>query len=78
MAEEDPEALKPPTEEQATEERVVQDEGSALPANEAGCTDDVAAEQPTEENLPAKPKPKLCGICEKEGGRYKCPRCSLP
>lgn len=25
-----------------------------------------------------KPKPKLCGICDKEQGKYKCPRCGLP
>lgn len=30
------------------------------------------------EGLPSKPKPMLCGICEEENGKYKCPRCSLP
>ncbi|KAF3766227.1 hypothetical protein M406DRAFT_346225 [Cryphonectria parasitica EP155] len=25
-----------------------------------------------------KPKPRLCGICEEQEGKYKCPRCSLP
>lgn len=33
-----------------------------------------------EEAAPAKPEPKLCAICEKDEGKYKCPRlgCQLP
>lgn len=31
-----------------------------------------------EEVPPPKPQPKLCGICEKQEGKYKCPRCSIP
>lgn len=31
-----------------------------------------------EEAPPQKPQPKLCGICEKGQGKYKCPRCSIP
>ncbi|KAG6360328.1 hypothetical protein INS49_011385 [Diaporthe citri] len=30
-----------------------------------------------EEVPPPKPQPKLCGICEKQEGKYKCPRCSI-
>lgn len=30
------------------------------------------------EGTPPKPQPKLCGICEKQEGKYKCPRCSIP
>lgn len=33
-----------------------------------------------EEAAPAKPQPKLCGVCDKDEGKYKCPRpgCQLP
>ncbi|KAK1832214.1 protein HIT1 [Podospora conica] len=27
---------------------------------------------------PAKPGPRLCGVCNKEVAKYKCPRCTLP
>lgn len=27
---------------------------------------------------PPRPEPKLCGICEKEVGKYKCPQCLMP
>lgn len=39
-----------------------------------------AVEQEGEEPAPAKPQPKLCGICDKDEGKYKCPRpgCQLP
>lgn len=36
------------------------------------------AEVTSAEEQPAKPKPRVCGICEKDDGKYKCPRCSLP
>lgn len=38
---------------------------------------DIAAEEVTPTPAP-KPQPKLCGICEAEPGKYKCPRCALP
>lgn len=67
-------------EETASEEHVHIVQESALPTDDkVQETDDTAAEQPTAENLlPVKPKPKLCGICENEDAKYKCPRCSLP
>ncbi|KUI60622.1 Protein HIT1 [Cytospora mali] len=57
---------------------------------EPGAEDRQQAPAPAEEAEPVgtaeaidevpqtKPKPKLCGICEKEEAKYKCPRCSLP
>lgn len=32
----------------------------------------------TDEVPQTKPKPKLCGICDKVEAKYKCPRCALP
>jgi len=26
---------------------------------------------------PARPDPKLCGVCSKEFGKYKCPQCFM-
>lgn len=37
-----------------------------------------ATAEAIEELTPPKPQPKMCGICEKEPGKYKCPRCSIP
>lgn len=37
-----------------------------------------ATTETVDEVPPPKPQPKLCGICEKEPGKYKCPRCSIP
>lgn len=67
-------------EEKASEEHIVQGgEESVIPTDKViGADDATAAEQLEADNLPEKPKPKLCGICEKEDGKYKCPRCSLP
>lgn len=51
-------------------------EAAAAPAEaeaEPGSTADETEEVPQ-----ARPAPKLCGICEKEEAKYKCPRCSLP
>ena len=52
------------------------DRQEAAPAEAAPeSTADTIDEVP--QTLP-KPAPKLCGICEKEEAKYKCPRCSLP
>lgn len=37
-----------------------------------------AVENQALKELPAKPKTSLCGVCEGEKGKYKCPKCSLP
>lgn len=43
-------------------------------------TEQLAAPEETAstKELALKPKPKLCGVCDKEQGKYKCPRCGLP
>lgn len=76
-------------EEKTTVEDVPQDGGIAdavqTTKRELEAEEDVAvavavsaAATVPEESLPPKPKPNLCGICEKDMGKYKCPRCALP
>lgn len=60
-----------PGAETVAQETAKMEETASVANTENG--EDAAVEEP-----PSKPKPKLCGICEKEDGRYKCPRCSLP
>ncbi|KAK4455707.1 hypothetical protein QBC34DRAFT_73528 [Podospora aff. communis PSN243] len=43
----------------------------AAPVEPVAKEDDVAPPPP-------KPDPKLCGICNKEPGKYKCPQCFMP
>ncbi|ROW16939.1 hypothetical protein VPNG_01048 [Cytospora leucostoma] len=51
---------------------------AAAAAAPAGAEPESTADA-TEEVPQARPAPKkLCGICEKEEAKYKCPRCSLP
>lgn len=58
----------PAVEEQATEVQAVEEKAVKQKTAEAQ-----AGEEPT-----AKPRASICGICEKERGKYRCPRCSLP
>ena len=36
-----------------------------------------AATEDGEEAQSRRPEPRLCGICNAEIGKYKCPRCSV-
>lgn len=40
----------------------------------------VDTEQPDTTETPQPPpiNPKLCGVCYKQPGKYKCPRCQMP
>ncbi|KAK3946088.1 protein HIT1 [Diplogelasinospora grovesii] len=48
---------------------------SAAPASGDGITSDDA---PPDNTAPQTRAPKLCGVCNKEQGKYKCPRCTMP
>lgn len=78
MTEAEAEASKTAVEEQVAEGPAVHDEAPNVTTNESEAITEVAVAEPAAENVPAKPTPKLCGICDKEEGKYKCPRCALP
>lgn len=54
------------------------DKSAEHEAAEHGEAQHDATTTENEEVPPPKPQPKLCGICEKQEGKYKCPRCSIP
>ncbi|KAK4212862.1 protein HIT1 [Rhypophila decipiens] len=52
------------------------EESTAAGASNPPANDDVDDEEAPAAQ-PPKPEPKRCGICDKEPGKYKCPRCPL-
>ncbi|PSR82242.1 hypothetical protein BD289DRAFT_341238, partial [Coniella lustricola] len=53
----------------------------AQPTSADQAATEEAPEDISKEAPPApapKPQPKLCGICDVDAGKYKCPRCALP
>lgn len=68
---------------QPVEEKTAEAQAAEAQAVEEKAVEEKAVEQKTAEaqageEPPAKPKASICGICEKERGKYRCPRCSLP
>lgn len=53
-------------------ERGDRDEITNTPVNKA------SGEDPDEQPRKAPPQAKICGICNENPGKYKCPRCGLP
>lgn len=68
----DQDGCAPPNDKSAEHEAAEHGEAQ----HDAATHDATTAE--IEEVPPPKPQPKLCGICEKQEGKYKCPRCSIP
>lgn len=69
----DREGCAPPNDDKRAEHEAAE-HGEAQ--HDATTHDATSAE--VDELPPPKPQPKLCAICEKQEGKYKCPRCSIP
>lgn len=67
-----------PVGEQTAEEIAAEGPAVEEKTTEAQAGQEQANKEQTGEEPPAKPKASICGICEKERGKYRCPRCSLP
>lgn len=55
-----------------------QEAATAAAAAPTQAEPESAAEATEEVPETTRPKPTLCGICEKVEAKYKCPRCALP
>ncbi|KAK2607483.1 hypothetical protein N8I77_006151 [Diaporthe amygdali] len=69
----DPDGDAPPNDKSAEQDTVQHAE-----AQPDATTETTEKTETTEEPPPPKPQPKICGICEKQEAKYKCPRCSIP
>lgn len=66
-----PAAAEVPQEPTSKEENITSPKSESSATAVADSTTPVSVSQ-------EPPKPKLCGICEKQAGKYKCPHCTFP